>query len=190
MISTSDFKRGLLIELDGKPYQILDVAVSTPTARGGNTLVKTKLRNMLNGNFADKTFKSGDRFTEPDFVKKPVEYLYSDGSSYHFMDQESYEQFSLTTEEMGDVVSYLTDGLEGLHTFVFNGNPIGIDLPLSVFLKIEQTDPTLKGATAQAQTKPATLETGLVIQVPPYLEIGETVKVDTRTGLFLERVRK
>jgi len=189
MISTSDFKRGLLIELDGQPYQILDVSVSTPTARGGNTLVKTKLRNMLNGQFADKTFKSGERFEDPDFVKKPVEYLYNDGSAYHFMDQESYEQFSLTNDEMGDVVDYLIDGLEGLSTYVFNGNPIGIELPTAVVLKVEQTDPTLKGATAQAQTKPATLETGLVIQVPPYLESGEMVKVDTRTGLFLERVR-
>jgi elongation factor P len=163
--------------------------VQSPTARGGNTLVKTKMRNMLSGQFADRTFKAGERFEEPDFVRKPVEYLYTDGSAWHFMDQESYEQFSLTTEEMADVPSYLTDGLEGLHAFVHNGDPVGIDLPLTVVLKVEQTDPTLKGATAQAQTKPATLETGLVIQVPPYLESGEMVKVDTRTGMFVERVR-
>ncbi len=131
MISTSDFKRGLLIEMDGQPYQILDIAVQGPTARGGNTLVKTKLRNMLNGQFADKSFRSGDRFPEPDFERRAVQYLYTDGSAYHFMDQESFEQFSLTTEEMGDVPSYLHDGIEGVHSYVYNGNPVGIDLPLS-----------------------------------------------------------
>jgi len=189
MLSTSDFKRGLLIDIDGQPWQILDIAVQSPTARGGNTLVKTKLRNMLNGQFADRTFRAGERFAEPDFERRSVQYLYSDGSAWHFMDQESYEQFSLGEEEMGEAVHYIHDGIEGVHSYVHNGNPIGIDLPPSVVLQVEQTDPTLKGATAQAQTKPATLSTGLVIQVPPYLETGELVRVDTRTGLFVERVR-
>jgi elongation factor P len=190
MISTSDFKRGLLIEVDGHPFQILDVAVQTPTARGGNTLVKLKLRNMLTKAFADKTYKAGDRVEESDFERRNVEYLYADGSAYHFMDQENYEQFAMQKEDLGNDALYLHDGIEGLLSYIYNGNPVGVELPASVTLKIEQTDPTLKGATAQAQTKPATLETGLVIQVPPYLETGETIKVDTRSGLFLERVRK
>jgi elongation factor P len=190
MISTSDFKRGLLVEIDGQPFQILDVAVQSPTARGANTLVKVKLRNMLNGQFADKTYRAGEKFEEPDFQRRPVQYLYEDGTAHHFMDQESYDQFSFTKEQLDEQALYLYEGIEGVLSYVYNEEVVGIELPPSVVLKVEQTDPTLKGATAAAQTKPATLETGLVIQVPPYLETGETVKVDTRTGLFVERVRK
>jgi elongation factor P len=189
MISTGDFKRGLLIEVEGQPYQILDVAVQTPTARGGNTLVKVKMRNMLNANFADRTFKAGERVPEPDFERRDSQYLYTDGSAFHFMDQQSYEQFSLGKDELGDQALYLFDGIEGVQAYVYNGNVVGIELPASVVLEVEQTDPALKGATAAAQTKPATLETGLVVQVPPYLETGEKIRVDTRTGLFVERVR-
>jgi elongation factor P len=110
--------------------------------------------------------------------------------SQRAQDAENYEQFALQNEDLGDDALYLYDGIEGLLSYIYNGNPVGIELPPSVILKIEQTDPTLKGATAQAQTKPATMETGLVIQVPPYLETGEMVKVDSRTGQFVERVRK
>jgi elongation factor P len=190
MITTNDFKRGLLVEIDGQPFQILDVSYHTPTARGANTIVKVKLRNMLNGQFANKTYRAGEAFKEPDFQRRAVQYLYSDGTDYHFMDQESFEQFGLSGDVLGDQALYLHDGIEGVQAYVYNGETVGIELPASVVLRVEQTDPALRGATATAQTKPATLETGLVVQVPPYMESGETVRVDTRTGQFLERVRK
>jgi len=189
MINAGEIKRGMRIELEGDPYTVLDVRLQTPSARGAATLVKAKIRNLRTSNVFDKTFKAADKIDEPQLELRPVQYLYNDGEAYHFMDTQSYEQFSLSGDELGDDSGYLLEGLGGIRSVVFNGKVISIDLPQTVVLKIEQTDPSIKGATAQAQTKPATLETGLIIQVPSYLESGESIQVDTRDGRFLGRAK-
>jgi elongation factor P len=189
MLSASDLKRGLRIELDGDPFTVLDVHFQSPSARGASTLVKAKIRNLRTGNVFDKTFRSADPIGEPELEMRAVQFLYSDADGFHFMETDSYEQLALSAEELGDVAGYLTEGLTGLRSVVFKGRVISIELPQSVVLRVKQTDPAIKGATAQAQTKPATLETGLVIQVPSYLESGELVQVDTKEGRFLGRAK-
>lgn len=189
MLSAGDFKRGMRIELDGDPYQILDVRFQTPSARGAATLVKVKIRNLRTGNVFDRSFKAGDKVADPQLEMRPIQYLYADGDALHFMDTGSYEQFALRAADLGETASYLTEGLEGLRSVVFNGQVMSVELPSSVVLRIRETDPALKGATAQAQTKPAVLETGLVIQVPCYLEAGELVQVDTRDAHFVGRAK-
>jgi elongation factor P len=189
MPSASDLKRGLRIEIDGDPFTVLDVHFQSPSARGASTLVKARIRNLRTGNVFDRTFRSADPIEEPELEMRAVQFLYSDGDGYHFMETDSYEQLALGAEELGDAAGYLTEGLGGLRAVVFNGRVISVELPQSVVLRVEQTDPAIKGATAQAQTKPATLETGLVIQVPSYLESGELVQVDTREGRFLGRAK-
>jgi elongation factor P len=189
MISASEFKRGARIELEGDPYVIMDVRFQSPSARGAATLVKAKMRNLRTGNVFDRTFRSADKVAEPQLELRPVQYLYAEGDTYHFMDTQSYEQFSLGADALADDALYLIDGLSGIRSVVFNGNVMSLELPQSVVLRIRETDPPIKGATAQAQTKPATLETGLVIQVPAYLESGEAVQVDTREARFLGRAK-
>jgi elongation factor P len=189
MLTASEFKRGLRIEIDGDPYRILEVHIQSPSARGASTLVKAKVRNLRSGNVFDRTFKSSDKVTEAQIEFRPVQYLYTDGNAYHFMDSQSYDQFALSAETLGDDAGYLLEGLAGIRSVVFKGTVMNIELPQSVVLKIRETDPAVKGATAQAQTKPATLETGLVIQVPSYLETGDAVQVDTGDGRFMARVK-
>jgi elongation factor P len=189
MIATGDFKRGLRILLEGDPYVILDVFVQTPSARGASSLTKVKVRNLRTGQVLDKTFRGGDRVDEPNIELRPVQFLYRDGEGFHFMDTQSYDQFMLSPDEAGDVAGYLREGLEGIRSVVFNERVISIDLPNQVSLQVVDTAPPMKGATAAAQTKPATLETGLVIQVPAYLESGELVLVDTREARFVSRAK-
>lgn len=190
MIEASDFKRNLMIEVDGKPYQITDVSTSTPTARGGNTIVRTRLRCLLDGSTTDKSFKSGDRVPEPDVEKHTCQYLYSDDRFAHFMNTETYEQSQIGLPELGDTTLYLFDGMPDVTVVFWNGSPVDVALPAHVELEITETEPSIKGVTAAAQTKPATLPTGLVVQVPAYLSQGETIKVDTRTGAYLGRASK
>jgi elongation factor P len=189
MVSTGDFKRGLRILLDGDPYVILDVFVQTPSARGASSLTKVKVRNLRTSQVFDRTFRGGDRVEEPNIELRAVQYLYRDGEGFHFMDAQSYEQFSLSEADIGQAAGYLREGLEGIRSVVFNERVIAIDLPNMVTLRVVDTAPALKGATAAAQTKPATLETGLVIQVPAYLESDELVQVDTRDARFVGRAR-
>jgi len=189
MITTGDLKRGLRILIDGDPYTVLDVHVQSPSARGASTLSKVKVRNLRTGNVFDKTFRGGDKLEQPNLELRSVQFLYSDGAAFHFMDVESYEQFALTGEELGDGQGYLKEGLDGLRSVVFNEQVISVDLPNTVVLQVTDTAPAIKGATAQAQTKPATLETGLEIQVPAYLESGELVQVDTRDARFISRAK-
>ncbi len=186
MYSTADFKRGLLIEIEKIPYLITDFSVQSPSARGASTLVKTKLKNMLTGQTLDKTFRAGDKVDEPNFESNPGQFLYREGESLVFMDLTTYEQFSLTEETVGDAIYFLKDGLD-LKIQIYNGEAIGLELPLAVELAVKETEPSIKGATAAAQTKAATLETGLQLQVPPYIEVGEIVKVDTRNHSFISR---
>ncbi len=186
MFSTSDFKRGLVIQLDGAPCLITDVTTQSPTARGANTMVKTRYRNLITGQVLDKTFRSGDKVDEADFERHKGQFLYADGGSGVFMDLENYEQFEMPPEEFESLSLYLLDGTEVV-LGLFEGRMVNVDLPLTVELTVVETPPVIKNATATAETKEAILETGLKIRVPPYLESGEKVKVDTRDGRFLSR---
>ena len=168
---------------------IVSVTFSTPTARGANTIAKTKMRNLLTGQLISESIRSGSKFEPVDVELASASYLYSDGTHWHFMEAESYEQFQLTAEELGDSTGYLVDGAEGLVVRKVDGRIVGVELPNTVELSVTETEPVIKGATAQAQLKRAVLETGLEVQVPPYLEVGERVKIDTRDGHFVERVK-
>lgn len=187
MILASDLKRGVVFQLDDAPCAVLDISFQSPTARGGNTLVKTKYRNLISGQTLTKTFKSGDKLDEADFARRKGQYLYamSDDEGV-FMDMESYEQFEISGDMFDDVKGYLTDGLE-LTLGVFNDMVVSIELPMTVELQVTETAPAIKNATATAQTKEAILETGMSIQVPGYLESDEKIKVDTRECRFISR---
>jgi elongation factor P len=187
LIEAIGIKRKSFFELDDVPYQCLDVEISTPTARGGQTLVRLKMRNLLTRAVFDKTFKAGDKFKEPDLAIAPASYLYHDGNGTHFMDQESFETHTLNEEMVGDALDYLTEGLI-IHIQKFNGNPIGIQLPQQVELTVTYTEPGARGDTASGNvTKPAKLETGIEVRVPLFIKEGEKVRVSTETGDFAGR---
>ncbi|MBI1750993.1 MAG: elongation factor P [Acidobacteria bacterium] len=184
LLEAIEIKRKMFFELEDTPYHCLDVEISTPTARGGQTLVRIKMRNLLTRAVFDKTFKAGDKFKEPDLVLSPASYLYSDGEGSHFMDQETYETHTLGESLMGDALSYLTEGLI-VQIQKFNGNPIGLQMPTTVELEVTYTEPGARGDTASGNvTKPAKLETGIEIKVPLFIKEGEKVKVSTETGEF------
>jgi elongation factor P len=187
LIDAIDIKRKSVFEIENVPYACLDVEVSTPTARGGQTLVRIKMRNLITSAVFDKTFKAGEKFKEPDLVLVPATYLYSDNDGSYFLDQESYETLNLTSEMLGDALDFLIDGtLVQLHKF--NGNPIGLQLPIFVELEIVYTEPAVRGDTSSGSvTKAARLQTGREIRVPLFIKEGERVKVSTETGEFAGR---
>jgi elongation factor P len=187
LIDAIDVKRKSLFELENTPYACLEAEVSTPTARGGQTLVRLKMRNLITGAVFDKSFKAGEKFKEPDLVLVPATYLYSDNDGSYFLDQESYETLTLTSEMLGSALNFLIDGtLVQLHKF--NGNPIGLQLPIFVELDIAFTEPAVRGDTSSGSvTKAARLETGLEVRVPLFIKQGEKVKVTTETGEFAGR---
>jgi elongation factor P len=186
MLTTSDFKKGLIIQLDGAPCVLIDVQFQSPSARGANTMVKTRYRNLITAQVLDRTFRSGDKVDEADFERHKGQYLYADGDGGIFMDLETYEQFELGGDPFALISPYLLDGME-VQLGLFQGRMINVDLPMTVELTVIETPPVIKNATATAETKEATLETGLKIKVPPYLETGERIKVDTRDGRFISR---
>jgi elongation factor P len=187
LIEAIGIKRKMFFEFEDAPYHCLGVEISTPTARGGQTLVRIKMRNLLTGNVFDKTFKAGDKFKEPDLVSVPATYLYSDSGGYHFMDQESYETLTLPTAMVGDGRELLVDNVL-VDIQKYNGNPIGIEFPPHVELTVTSTEPGVRGDTASGGvTKLATLETGLEIRVPLFIKEGEKVKVHTETREFAGR---
>lgn len=188
MLTTSDFKRGLWIELDGDPWQILDVTRQTPSARGAALIVKVKIRNPQTGFVQDKSFRGGDKVNEPNIEERGVQYLYREGDAFHFMDSESFEQFFLNEDELGDAPNYMTDNLE-LTALRLDEKVIGVELPNHVDLLVTECPPPIKTSGSGSTTKPATVETGLVVQVPPYLEQGERIRVDTRDGRFVQRAK-
>jgi len=188
MISSSELKRGVLLEMDGAPWIVTDCQFQTPSARGASLIVKAKVRNLKTGAVLTKSFRGGEMLAEADCEKRPVQYLYRQEDEYVFMDVENYEQFSLTKGVLGDAPGYLLEGMQ-VRSMLHNGEVFSVELPNNVELTVVETAPNLKGSTAQAQPKPAILETGLEILVPPYLECGERVRVDTRDGRFIERVK-
>jgi len=173
--------------LDSTPYSCLEAEVNTPTARGGQTLVRLKMRNLLTNAVFDRTFKAGEKFKEPDLQSVSASYLYTDGSAFHFLDQETFETHTLEGTVMGNAVDFLTEGLM-VELLKYNGNPIGLDLPPNVTLKVTFTEPGVRGDSSSGSvTKPAKLETGLEIRVPLFIKEGELVKVATETGEFAGR---
>jgi elongation factor P len=187
LIEAIDIKRKTFFEFDAAPYVCLDVEVSTPTARGGQTLVRVKMRNLKTRAVFDKTFKAGDRFKEPDLTQVPASYLYSDGEGSHFMDQVSFETLTLREELLGDANDFLLDG-QVVQILLFNGNVIGLQMPQQVELAVTYTEPGVRGDTASGSvTKLATLETGIEIRVPLYVKTGEKVRVSTETREFMGR---
>ncbi len=187
LIDAIDIKRKMYFEFENAPYYCLDVEVSTPTARGGQTLVRLKMRNLLTRAVFDKTFKASDKFKEPDLETVEASYLYSDNDGSHFMDQESYETITLAGDKLGDALEFLLEGVI-IKVDKFNGNPIGLQLPEKVELAVAYTEPGVRGNTASgAVTKHAKLETGLEIRVPFFVEVGDKVKVYTETREFAGR---
>ena len=184
--STADFRKGLKIELEGEPYIITDFLHVKP-GKGG-AFVRTKLKSLVTGNVIDRTFRSGEKVQTPALDEKNMQYLYQEGDTYHFMDNDTYEQFTLTGDQLGEDSNFLQENVE-IKILFHNGKPIGVDLPLFVKLTIVQTEPGVKGDTASGGTKPATVETGAVVQVPLFLNEGDRIKVDTRTGEYIERVK-
>ena len=186
MYSTADFRKGLKIEWEGTPYIIVEFQHVKP-GKGG-AFVRTKIKNLITGRVIDQTFRSGEKVERPDLQEKDMQYLYAEGDRYCFMDNETYEQIYLTADQLGDSKDFLQDNLN-LKVLYYRGQPIAVELPTFVELTVTHTEPGFKGDTASGGSKPATLETGAVIQVPLFIEIGDRLKVDTRTGTYVERLK-
>lgn len=187
MLTSSDLRKGAKIEIDGEPYIIVQFEFSKPGK--GQSLYKCKLKNMVTGIQFDKTFRANEKFKEPDLEEQEMEYLYADGDRYCFMNTSTYEQEFLTEDQIVDAKDFLKENTV-CSILLFEGNPIGISLPIFINLAVAKTDPWAKGDTASGDSKPATLETGYVLQVPPFIEEGELLKIDTRTGAYVERVKE
>ena len=185
MLSGSELRKGITIELDGQLYRILDYH-HLKMGRG-SAQVRLKLRDIRAGHTVERTFQASERFTRARLERRSAQYLYHEGGLYYFMDNESFEQSPLDADLLGDTLSYLKEGMT-LEILSYKDEPVGVELPIAVELKVAETGPGFKGDTATPGSKPATLETGLVIQVPFFISSGDIIKVDTRTGEYLERV--
>jgi len=185
MYDLSDFKKGLRVMVEGSPYQVLDFQHVKPGK--GNQFTRTKLRNLLTGQQLERTFKSGERFEVPDVLNKEMTFLYRDDNGYNFMDKESFEQICVMENEIGDAKNYLVENLEVVILF-YNERPVSCDVPKAVNLKVAKTDPGMRGDTVTGATKPATLETGLVVKVPLHINEGDLLRVDTLSGDYVSRV--
>ena len=186
MLDAGELRKGAAIELDGAIYQVLEYQHVKMQQR--QPVVKLKLRDVSSGNVAERNFQSGDKVTPAFLEHRPVQYLYRDGDIYYFMDSESYEQLMLSSAQMGETADYLKEGL-ALEILTCKGNMVSVDLPHSVELLVMETEPGFKGDRATAGTKPAKLETGVTIQVPLFINTGDTIRVNTRTGAYQEKAR-
>lgn len=182
-----EIKSGAVLVHNGAPILIEGVTVQTPSARGAATLYKFKARNLITKQKVDVTLKGGESLDEADFERRPVKLMYSDPDAVHLLDQTDFNQYSLPLPDCEQELPYLTEELEGAYVLIYNDEPVGLQMPATVELKVTQCDPAVRGNSATSRTKPATLETGLIVQVPEYLAEGERIKVDTRTGDFLSR---
>jgi elongation factor P len=185
MIDAGELKKGIAIMLDGQLYQVLDYQ-HIKMGRG-SAQIRIKLRDIKAGHTIEKSFQASEKFTKAFLEKRPAQFLYNDGDLYHFMDNETYEQFAVDKSIVGDALNYLKENMN-LELLTHKGVTIGVEIPLSVELKIVETGPGFKGNTASAGSKPAIMETGITIQVPFFINTGDVIKVDTRTGTYLERV--
>jgi elongation factor P len=187
MYQTSDIKKGLKIEIDGAPWTVTEFLFVKPGK--GVAFTRTKLKNLITGATLDRTFRTGDKMTPADVEEHEMQYLYNDGAAYHFMNTETFDQIGIPAEPLGDATKFLLEEMVTKVLF-FNGRPVGIELPNFVELEITYCEPGVRGNTAQGATKVATLSTGAEVQVPLFVENGEWIKVDTRDGSYVERVKK
>lgn len=185
MISTGDLRRGVVIEMDGQLFQVMEFQ-HLKIGRG-SAQVRMKLRNIRSGANLERTVQAGDRWPRVQLEHRTVQFLYEESGNYFFMDQETFDQIAMSRDQLGEAVNYLKDSME-IEVSMNGDEPIGVELPITVELEIVQTDPGIRGDTATGGTKPATLETGLVVNVPLFVNQGERIRVDTRTGSYLERV--
>lgn len=184
VISTNDFKTGVSLEIDGDAYVIVDFQHVKPGK--GSAFVRTKLKNVRTGAVLEKTFNAGEKFQNAILERREMQYLYHDGESYIFMDNQSYEQVPLSEEQLGDGVKYLKEEMNVIALY-YQGNVLGVDLPTQVELEVVETEPGIKGDTASGGNKPATLETGVIVRVPFFINVGDRIRVNTKTGDYIER---
>lgn len=187
MPKASELKRGMVIELSGEPYVVRDIDIRNPSSRGASTLYKVRFNHLKTGQKRDESLKGEDFFKDVDCERKLVQYSYQDGESYVFMDNESFEQYLIDASDIEAERLYISDGLDNIIAVLLDGQLVAIELPAAVNLVIIETSPGIKGATAAARTKPATLSTGLEVQVPEYMENGEVIRINTDTGKFMSR---
>jgi elongation factor P len=187
MYETNAFRKGLKIEINGEPFVIVDFQHVKP-GKGG-AFVRTRVKSLITGNVNDMTFRSGDKVDKPDIEEKEMQFLYESGGEYHFMDIQSYDQLFLTADQLGESKDFLKENLV-IKAIFHNGRPIGVETPMFVELKVVSSEPGIKGDTATGATKPATLESGAVIQVPLFVEEGDIIRIDTRTREYLTRVKE
>ena len=187
MFSASDLRKGLKIQIDGEPYIIIDFEFSKPGK--GQALYRCKMRNMISGNQFVNTYRSNDKFEKADLEERNMQYLYNQDDQFHFMDTANYEQLFLTREQLGDNINFLIDNME-VQVLFFGSLPIDVSLPIFVDLTVTQADPWARGDTSGTDTKPVTVETGFQLQVPPFVEEGDKIQIDTRTGAYVTRVKE
>lgn len=187
MYTASDLRKGLKVQIDGEPYIVTEFEFSKPGK--GQALYRTKMRNMITGIQFTQTYRSNDKFDEARLEERTMQYLYAQGDEFHFMDTGNYEQITLTREQLGDHLNYLIDNME-VQVLFFGDRAIDISLPTFVTLEVTVADPWAKGDTSGTDTKPVTVQTGFQVQVPPYIELGEKIQIDTRTGEFIKRVKE
>jgi elongation factor P len=187
MFRASDLKKGDVVKIEGDAHIVETIKVQSPSARGAVTLYKIRFRNLTSKRKIDQALRGDDVLAEADFERRPVQYLFGDASGITFMDLQDYSQFALTKDEAEEEWPYLTEGIEGLVAISSEGRVLGLEIPTFINLEIVDTQPSVKGGSVTARTKPATLSTGLVIQVPEYMSTGEVVRVDTRTGEYVSK---
>ena len=187
MYTASDLRKGLKIQIDGEPYIVTDFDFAKPGK--GQALYRTKMRNMITGTQFSQTYRSNDKFDKPDLEERKMQFLYAQDDEFHFMDTSSFEQISLTREQLGDNLNFLIDTMEVVVLF-FGDRPIDITLPIFVNLEVTTADPWAKGDTSGSDTKPVTVQTGFQLQVPPFVEQGDKIQIDTRTGTYITRVKE
>jgi elongation factor P len=186
VISTTDFRGGVRLLIDGEPFYIVEFQHVKP-GKGG-AFVRTKLKSYISGNVLDRTFRSGERFEEPDLEEREMQFLYATGDDYTFMDTETYEQLTFAKKQLGENADLLKENMTA-KILVYEHRPIDVELPIFIELKVVDAEPGVRGDTASGGTKPAIVETGATIKVPLYLEVGTVIKIDTRTRAYVERVR-
>lgn len=189
MVPAKDFKKRMVVEIDGAPHMIEQINVQTPSARGAATLYKVRARNLKTRAKVEKSYKGTDSLNEAGFERRPIQFLYRDADGFHFMDSADYNQFSLSLEDLQDQAPYMTENMEGIEALLVDDEVIAVEIPDTVELPIVSTAPGARGNSATGRTKPATLSTGLVIQVPEHLDENTLVRVDTRDGAYLGRAK-
>ena len=186
-MQAKEIKNGTILNYNDAPCIVESITVQSPTARGAATFYKYRTRNLITKQKVDITLRGGESLDAADFRKRPVKFMYADSTHLHFLDQEDYNQYSLTKEDTVEEAKYLSESLEGVQALIYNDECVGVQLPVAVELTVVECDPAIKGASATSRSKPAKLETGLIVQVPEYLTCGERIKVDTRDGSYLSR---